>query len=89
MKSSLYDLINITMKEQAFIKSEYMNNKRRKIPFVHVNIGFFADHVGQTPSNTFDGSKSEHNLLLSIDVCVEHTQYVLEIFVRYQRLKRR
>lgn len=60
--------------------------ERQSIPLVHVDIGFLADNVGQSPSNTLDGGKSKHNLLLAIDVGVEHTQNVLELLVCYQRL---
>lgn len=72
------------------MKTNLVNSKTRKgIPLVHVDIGFLADDVGETPSNTFDGSKSEHDLLLPVNICIKHTQNVLEIFVRYQRLNRR
>ena len=56
-------------------------------PFVHVDIGFFAADVGKTATNTFNGGKSEHNLLLTIDVGVQNTKNVLEILVCYQRLQ--
>jgi len=55
-------------------------------PFVHVNIGLLAANVGITAANTLDGSHGKHDLLLSINVGVQHTQNVLKIFVRHQRL---
>lgn len=58
----------------------------RKAPLVHVDVGLFADDIGQTAANTFDGGHGEHYLLLAIDVGVEHSQNVLELFVRNQRL---
>lgn len=59
--------------------------KRR--PFVHVNISFLADDVGKTATNTLDRSEGKHDLLLSIDVRVEHTKNVLELLVCNERLR--
>ena len=58
-------------------------------PLVHVDIGFLADDVGESATNTFNGGQSEHDLLFPIDVSVEHTQNVLKLFVRYQRLPKK
>jgi len=58
----------------------------KSIPLVHVNISFLADNVGQSPSNTFDRGKGKHNLLLTINVSVEHTQNVLKLLICNQRL---
>lgn len=55
-------------------------------PLVHVDISFFAANVSESPANTFDRGKSEHYLLLPINVRVQDTQNVLEILVCHQRL---
>ena len=70
--------INVQLNSTNFFK---------KTPFVHVNIGLLASDVGESPSNTLDGGHSEHYLLLPIHVGVQHTQNVLEILVRHQRLQ--
>lgn len=64
-----------------------MKKKKETVPFVHVDVSFLANEIGETATNTFDGSESEHDLLFSIYVGVQNTQYVLEILVRYQRLR--
>merc|ERR1711976_456842 len=46
---------------------------------VHVNIGFFQNHVGVTATHTLDGSESEHDAPLTIDVGVKSTKNVLEV----------
>ena len=51
------------------------------VPFVHVNIGLLADDVGVATTNTFDGSQSVHNLLLTINVGVKETNDVLEVLL--------
>lgn len=56
-------------------------------PFVHVHIGLLAHDVGKPAADTLNGGESEHDLLLSIDVGVQDTQNVLEVFVRDQRLQ--
>ena len=61
--------------------------KEKGRPLIHVNIGLFADDVGETATNTLDRGHGEHNLLLSINVRVLHTQNVLEIFVCNERLQ--
>ena len=61
---------------------------KKKRPFVHVDIGFLADDVGETATNTLDGSEGKHDLLLSIDVGVEHTKNVLKLLVCNKRLQK-
>ena len=46
---------------------------------VQVDVALLADDVGETASNTFDGSEREHDLLTSVHVRVAHSQDVLEI----------
>ena len=49
------------------------------IPLVQVDIGFFANQVRITASNTLDLGEGVHDLLLAIDVGVEETKNELEI----------
>lgn len=65
---------------------EQKKHKKHK-PFVHVNVGFLTNDVGETATDTFDGGKGEHDLLLAIDIGVQNTKNVLKILVRYQRLQ--
>ena len=51
-----------------------------------VDVGLLADHASETGANTTDGSKGEDNLLLTVDVSVEHTKDVLEMCVGNERL---
>lgn len=46
---------------------------------VEINIGLLASNVGITTANTLDGSQSNHNLVLTINVGVEETQNVLKL----------
>lgn len=49
------------------------------IPLVQIDIGFFANQVGVTASNTLDLGEGVHDLLLAIDVGVEETKNELEV----------
>merc|ERR550525_1296224 len=53
-------------------------------PLGDVNVGLLADHVTEAAPYTLDGCDGEHNLAPSINVGVEHTQNVLELFRNYQ-----
>lgn len=44
---------------------------RNHAPLVQVNIGFLADDVGVSPTNTLDLGQGVHDLALSIDVGVQ------------------
>lgn len=59
-----------------------------KLPLVHVNIGFLANDVCKTTTNTFDGGHGKHDLLLSINICVLYTKNVLKVFICHKRLPR-
>lgn len=43
-----------------------------------INIGLLADQVGVAATDTLDLGQGVHDLLLSIDVCVQQTDDVLE-----------
>jgi len=46
---------------------------------VEVDVGDLADEVGESSTNTLDDSKGEHNLDLTVDVSVLHSQNVSEL----------
>ncbi len=58
-------------------------------PLGHVHLGLLADQVGEPAADTADGGHGVHDLLLAIDVGVEHTQNVLELLARNERLQAR
>ena len=49
------------------------------------DIGLLQAKVGVTTTNTLDGSQSEHDASLSIDVGVKNTKNVLEVGWNNQR----
>lgn len=61
--------------------------REKREPFVHVDIGFLANNVGETATDTFNGSEGEHYLLFAIHVRVQYTKNVLKVLVRHQRLQ--
>ncbi len=52
---------------------------KEAIPFVQVNVGFLANQIRVSPTNTLDLGQSVHDLLLAIDVGVEETKNELEV----------
>ena len=46
---------------------------------VEVDVGDLADEVGESSTNTLDDSKGEHNLDLTVDVSVLHSENVSEL----------
>lgn len=69
------------------MKFKKKKKKKKSPPLIHVDIGLLADDVCETPPNTFNGGQSKHNLLLPVDIRVQNTKNMLEVLVRYQRLK--
>lgn len=57
-------------------------------PLAHVDLSLLAHQVGKAAPNTADGGHGVHDLLLAVHVGVEHTQNVLELLSRDQRLCR-
>ncbi len=57
-----------------------------RAPLVEVDLSLLADNVGETAPNTADGCQGKHDLLLAIDVGIEHTQNVLEAVLCHQGL---
>ena len=56
-------------------------------PFLEVDLSLLADDVRETPADTLDSGHGVHDVLLAINVGVEHTQNVLEVVCGYQRLQ--
>ena len=48
-------------------------------PLGDIDLSLLAHSGGEAATNTLDGGQSVHDLLLSIDVGVEHTENVLEL----------
>ena len=46
---------------------------------LHVNLSLLAANVGETATDTLDGGKGVHDLLLAVHVSVQQTQNVLEL----------
>ena len=51
---------------------------RNDAPLIQIDIGFLADDVGVSSTNTLDLSQGVHDLALSIDVGVQQTENVLD-----------
>lgn len=49
------------------------------VPLVQIDIGFLADQIGVTTSDTLNLGQGVHDLLLAIDIGVEETEDELEI----------
>ena len=49
------------------------------LPLGDVHLSLLAHSGGEAATNTLDGGQGVHDLLLSIDVGVEHTENVLEL----------
>lgn len=56
-------------------------------PLIHVDVGFLADDVRKTATNTLDRGQGEHNLLLAVHICVLNSENVLKLLICYQRLQ--
>ena len=59
----------------------------KRIPLIHIHLGLLADKIGKTTSDSLDGRQSKHNLLLAINICVQHTQNMLEAFICHKALQ--
>lgn len=46
---------------------------------VHVDLGDLAGHDGESSADTLDDSQGVRDLVLSVDVGVQHTEKVLEL----------
>ena len=62
------------------------SNLESALPSRNIDLGLLADSHGETTTNTLNRGQSIHNLLLSINVSVEHTENVLELSLIHKRL---
>jgi hypothetical protein len=53
--------------------------RKEALPFVQINVGFLANQIRVSTTNTLDLGQSVHDLLLAIDVGVEETKNELEV----------
>ena len=58
------------------------------LPFLEVNLSLFANDVRESSSKTLDGGHSIHDVLLAINVSVQHTQNMLKVVGGDQRLQK-
>ena len=49
------------------------------LPLVEIDISLLTSDVGETTTNTLDGSQGNGNLILTVNVGVEQTDNVLEL----------
>lgn len=63
-----------------------MTGAMSNIPFLDVNLGLLAADIRESAADTSNRRQSEHDLLLAINVGVEHTQNVLELIGYKKRL---
>jgi hypothetical protein len=50
------------------------------LPLVEVDLGNLENEVGESSADTLDGSKGEHGLAFTVDVCVLDSENVGEFF---------
>ena len=50
------------------------------LPLVEIDLGNLKNEVGESSTNTLDGSQGEHSLALTLDVCVLDSENVNELF---------
>ena len=50
-----------------------------RVPLANIHLSFLAHGSGETATNTLDGGQGVNDLLLAINVGVEHTKNVLEL----------
>ena len=57
-----------------------------QVPLLEVNLSLFADDVGETSSKTLDRGHGVHDVLLAVNIGVQHTQNMLKVVGGDQRL---
>ena len=50
------------------------------LPLAEVDLGNLENEVGESSADTLDGSKGEHGLAFTVDVCVLDSENVREFF---------
>ena len=61
-------------------------NLESALPSRNIDLSLLANGHGETTTNTLDGGQGVDDLLLSINVSVEHTENVLELSLIHKRL---
>ena len=84
MRSSSSEVISPALNLESLAKFVRLPRPRLKgirggIPLVQIHIGFFANQIGVTASDTFDLGEGVHDFLLAINVGVEETKNELEV----------
>ena len=56
-----------------------MGERNSCLPLVEIDIGFFADKIGVSASDTLYLGESVHDFLLAVDIGIEETKDELEV----------
>ena len=59
-------------------KNSHLAGSSFNLPLVEVDLGDLENEVGESSANTLDGSKGEHGLAFTVDVCVLDSENVGE-----------
>ena len=59
-----------------------------RVPLANIHLSLLAHGSGETATNTLDGCQGVDDLLLAIDVGVEHTKNVLELSLVDETLRK-
>jgi hypothetical protein len=63
------------------LKNKKMSEIRGlNLPLAEVDLGNLENEVGESSADTLDGSKGEHGLAFTVDVCVLDSENVREFF---------
>ena len=61
-------------------KNSHLAGSSFNLPLVEVDLGNLENKVSESSANTLDGSKGEHGLAFTVDVCVLDSENVGEFF---------
>ncbi len=59
-------------------KNSHLAGSSFNLPLVEVDLGNLENEVGESSADTLDGSKGEHGLAFTVDVCVLDSENVGE-----------
>ena len=59
-------------------KYSHLAGSSINLPLVEVDLGNLENKVSESSANTLDGSKGEHGLAFTVDVCVLDSENVCE-----------
>ena len=59
---------------------QVVNHHFSVLPLVEIDLGNLKNEVGESSTNTLDGSQGKHGLALTLDVCVLDSENVNEFF---------